>query len=48
VRKDARGIFTDIEKSFLADEKFKDVECVFMDLNIILDNGDIFLNSLNT
>ncbi len=46
VKKDARGIFTDIEKSFLNDGNFKNVECIFTDLNIILENGDLFLNPI--
>lgn len=47
VRKDARGIFTDIQKSFLEDERFKDIECIFTDLNYVNPDGNLVLNPLD-
>lgn len=48
VRKDSRGMFTDIQKSLEVDENFKDVECVLTDLNIVEEgNNDIKLNPLS-
>ncbi len=48
VKKDARGIFTDIQKNFSEDENFKDIKFIFTDLNMIHENGDLFLNPLDT
>lgn len=46
VKKDARGMFTDIKKSLSDDKKLKDVECILIDLNVV--NGDnIYLNPLS-
>ncbi len=51
VRKDARGIFTDIEKSFLNDESLKGTEFIFIDLNKIEKDNDgkekLILNPLS-
>jgi peptide deformylase len=47
VRKDARGIFTDLEKSFQSDVEFKNVEFVLTDLNTIREgDNNIYLNPL--
>lgn len=46
VKKDARGIFTDIQKSFAEDKNFENIKFIFTDLNIIQKNGDLILNTL--
>lgn len=48
VRKDARGIFTDIQKYFFNDESLKDIVCIFTDLNIVSEgSNDLTLNPLS-
>jgi hypothetical protein len=43
VKKDARGLFTDIAKAF----EEKGVECILTDLNIIDETGNIILNTIS-
>jgi hypothetical protein len=49
VRKDARGLFTDIVSALQNDPGMREVECVLTDLNIVSpENNDIILNPLST
>ncbi len=47
VGKYARGMFTEISENLLGDEKFKDIEPIFTDLNFHNESGDIVLNTLD-
>jgi hypothetical protein len=48
VKKDARGLFTDIASGLQNDPSMREVECVLTDLNIVSqENNDIVLNPLS-
>lgn len=48
VKKDARGMFSEVKESLSKEVKFKNIESILVDLNTVTDNSrDIYLNSLS-